>query len=298
MGMLLEEQALRLSCKDLGSTEEEAAIVGPDGKVDFGAGNRVSAEKWKEMESLLARLSLEKKPHQLCRVSVASVSVRSLRSGLWVGKATGKAVSFADIFGLELSKVKIFTDELPRIPRSAYSDLELDPSEYQVGTPLPPPALPRLPVRAPVPANTLMPMFNLPGSEAPAFLRRVHANKVCLENAFMTSRATVSGMVRVANLAFHKAVTVRWTVTDWSTVTEQPAWHLPGSSRDGTDQFQFRLELPPLPAGRRLEICLRLTAGGKDHWDSNGGDNYCFQVRGLADCGGHCNLNPPKHTWT
>jgi protein phosphatase 1 regulatory subunit 3A/B/C/D/E len=108
----------------------------------------------------------------------------------------------------------------------------------------------------------------------------------------MARCGTVSGVARVANLAFHKAVMVRWTVTDWSTVTEQPAWHVPGSSRDGTDQFQFQLELPPLPAGGRLELCLRFTAGGKDHWYNNEGDNYCFKVWGAADCGGHCDINP------
>ena len=39
---------------------------------------------------------------------------------------------FADILGLELNMVKVFTDEIPRVPISAFTDLDLDPGEYQV----------------------------------------------------------------------------------------------------------------------------------------------------------------------
>ena len=39
---------------------------------------------------------------------------------------------FADILGLELNMVKVFTDEIPRVPISAFIDLDLDPREYQV----------------------------------------------------------------------------------------------------------------------------------------------------------------------
>ena len=39
---------------------------------------------------------------------------------------------FADILGLELNMIKVFTDEVPRVPISAFTDLDLDPSEYQV----------------------------------------------------------------------------------------------------------------------------------------------------------------------
>ena len=28
--------------------------------------------------------------------------------------------------------IKVFTDEVPRVPISAFTDLDLDPSEYQV----------------------------------------------------------------------------------------------------------------------------------------------------------------------
>ena len=39
---------------------------------------------------------------------------------------------FADILGLELNMIKVFTDEIPRVPISAFTDLDLDPREYQV----------------------------------------------------------------------------------------------------------------------------------------------------------------------
>jgi hypothetical protein len=42
---------------------------------------------------------------------------------------------FADIFGLDLQEVKTFTDEIPRIPRRAFQDLDVDMSDYDIGSP-------------------------------------------------------------------------------------------------------------------------------------------------------------------
>ena len=126
-------------------------------------------------------------------------------------------------------------------------------------------------------------MFQQPGA-APAFLQQVLQQKVCLENAFAEGAAAVAGIVRVANLSFHKAVAVRWTTNDWATTTEQQATHVAGSSRDATDQFSFRLEVGGglgaggrLGAGARLQLAVKFTCLG-EHWDSNRGANYTFQV--------------------
>lgn len=177
---------------------------------------------------------------------------------------------FADILGLDLSEVKVFSDDVPRVPTSAYEDLDLDPSEYQVTPPLP-----RLALPAPAPsATSLVPMFSQPGA-ATDFPSRVAREKVCLETALVEGHDRVSGLVRVANISFHKAVTVRWTVTDWATVQEQPAQYV--TSEGDTDKFSFSVRCGRLEVGGRLQLCIKFSCSG-EHWDSNRGDNYVFQV--------------------
>jgi hypothetical protein len=77
----------------------------------------------------------------------------------------------------------------------------------------------------------------------------------------------------------HKAVTVRWTLNDWSTVSELGAVYVPGSSDGFSDKFSFRLVVGSLPVGSRIQFCLRYNSSGAEFWDSNNGTNYVFQVR-------------------
>lgn len=93
----------------------------------------------------------------------------------------------------------------------------------------------------------------------------------------MEGPSLVKGIVRVANISFHKAVTVRWTINNWRRVSETDAEYIPGSSSGNTDKFTFRLSYPPLKTGDRLQFCLRYECEG-EHWDSNQGANYIFQV--------------------
>jgi len=93
----------------------------------------------------------------------------------------------------------------------------------------------------------------------------------------MEGPSSVKGIVRVVNISFHKAVVVRWTVNNWQTVRETEAQYIIGSSHANTDKFSFRLPYPALKAGDRLQFCLRYECLG-DHWDSNNGANYIFQV--------------------
>jgi len=293
---------------------KESTETSEDQKIEVSSTLRVSQDK---LESLLGQLEPDKRypnkankelsPLRSGRASLATSTptiwseleddeeeiVRprlrkciSLKTGKTPPNTPGgrKIVRFADIFGLDLSEVKVFMDEVPRIPKSAYSDLNIDPSEYQVGSPLPvrknsfaTPGF--LAPRASVSnssTTTLVPMFNQP-CLSPTFLDKVHSQKICLENAYMDGQNTVSGIVRVLNLDFHKAVTVRWTANEWNTVTEQQAQYVTGSSQGNTDKFSFRLECGSLPVGSRLQLCLKFSCLG-EHWDSNGGANYFFQV--------------------
>ena len=87
----------------------------------------------------------------------------------------------------------------------------------------------------------------------------------------------VFGIVRVLNISFHKSVVVRWTADNWMKVHETDAEYVVGSSQGNTDKFSFKLSLPELDVGDKLQFCLRYECGG-EYWDSNGGANYIFQV--------------------
>jgi len=210
----------------------------------------------------------------------------SLKTSRSPPRTTGekKYVRFADIFGLDLSEVKTFTDEIPRIPKAAFQDLDVDMSDFDVGSPRPatPPIFKfkaQSTIQGPprVTTTSLVPMFTQPGC-SPAFLSTVREHKVCLENAFTQNPTTISGIVRVLNIDFHKAVTVRWTVNDWRTHCDQAGTYVDGSSDGFTDKFSFKLAVGSLPVGSRIQFCLKLATAGTEFWDSNNGANYVFQV--------------------
>ena len=168
-------------------------------------------------------------------------------------------------------------DDVPKVPKAAYADLDVNLSDLEIGSPVTRPLLSEPLYRIPRPAEfSLVPMFNQPGGSS-NFLQTVTSQKVCLENAFMEGPSSVKGIVRVVNLSFHKAVIVRWTVDNWHTVRETEAQYIIGSSQANTDKFSFRLPSPSLKAGDRLQFCLRYECLG-EHWDSNNGANYIFQV--------------------
>lgn len=179
--------------------------------------------------------------------------------------------------------IKVFTDEIPRVPISAFTDLDLDPSEYQVNAPMPVRKMAMAAKPAPVPvtlsSTSLVPMFTQPSASS-SFNSRISHQRICLESAFQEGQNSITGTVRVVNLSFHKTVIVRWTINDWASVAESTASFVKGSSRDGTDQFRFKLELAAgesLGVGSRIQFCLKYICEG-EHWDSNGGANYVFQA--------------------
>lgn len=177
--------------------------------------------------------------------------------------------------------IKVFTDDIPRVPISAFTDLDLDPSEYQVSAPMPMRKMSM--VAKPEPATlssstSLVPMFTQPSTSSSTFNSRINQQRICLESAFQEGQNSIAGTVRVVNLSFHKTVIIRWTIDDWTSVAESSASFVKGSSREGTDQFRFKIELREnLPVGGRIQFCLKFVCEG-EHWDSNGGANYIFQA--------------------
>jgi|ERR1712192_105353 len=129
-------------------------------------------------------------------------------------------------------------------------------------------------------STSLVPMFTQPSASS-SFNSRISHQRICLESAFMEGQSAIAGTLRVVNLSFHKTVIVRWTINDWASTAESTASYVKGSSRDGTDQFRFKLELAAagggLATGARVQFCLKYICEG-EHWDSNSGANYVFQA--------------------
>lgn len=180
-----------------------------------------------------------------------------------------KSVRFADIFGLDLADVRTFMDEIPKIPTSAYDDLQ---SSLLVD-PLPPPI--SLGQRC---DKIIVPLFQQPGAQ-PNFLDTVQRRNVCLENAAVTDPIcfTISGLVRVRNLDFHKSVHVRYTLDGWQSFSDLQAQYVENSCDGFSDKYTFTFFGNSIEIGQRIEIAIRFSCKGEQFWDNNLGQNYCFQ---------------------
>lgn len=173
-----------------------------------------------------------------------------------------KIVRFADALGLDLADVRMFLDEIPKIPNSAFDDLHYE-----------------LPPHVPEPVErTLIALFQQPGTQMD-FIQRVRQNNVSLESALLTEVAllAISGIVRVRNLSFHKFVHVRYSKDNWASFSDLQATFVPNSSDGFCDNFSFTLYGHTLNIGERLEFAIRYDCSAGQFWDNNGGTNYAFQ---------------------
>ncbi len=186
--------------------------------------------------------------------------------------AQKKIVRFADAMGLDLADVRTFLDELPSVPKSAYSDLRSE----DVATTEPIGKL--FPSLAMSSAKSLVPMFKQPGISL-NFLDRVRDQFVCLENAVVceTPVCSITGMVRVRNMDFHKSVFVRYSSDNWRTLSEVQAVYVPDSCDGFSDKFSFVVYLYHVPPSQRIELAVRFHCRGSIFWDNNFGANYVFQ---------------------
>lgn len=177
-----------------------------------------------------------------------------------------KIVRFADALGLDLAAVRTFMDEMPKIPKSAYEDLDL-PELGEVSVSL-----------GPRVDKVLMPLFQQPGSLA-GFLDVVRDRQVSLENAAVTDPVTmtISGIARVRNLDFHKSVYIRYSTDSWRTYSDLQASYVENSCDGFSDKFSFTVFGNALQVGERIELAVRFHCKGQILWDNNCGTNYCFQ---------------------
>lgn len=177
-----------------------------------------------------------------------------------------KIVRFADVLGLDLADVRTFLDEVPKIPKSAYEDLDVTllPSQQAI-------------IPSPI-DKVLVPLFQQPGC-LPGFVERLKDCQVCLESATVTDpvNLTITGIVRVRNLDFHKSVHVRFSTDSWRTFSDMTANYVENSCDGFSDKFSFMLFGNSFQVGQRLELALRFSAKGEQFWDNNYGANYSFQ---------------------
>ncbi|XP_056280035.1 uncharacterized protein si:ch211-167b20.8 isoform X2 [Pseudoliparis swirei] len=173
----------------------------------------------------------------------------------------GKRVFFADTTGGDLVDVKEFVAfDLDDEKESAR--WEEEEAKY------------RKPQRQP--SYRVQPEFNAPA--AGALLQAVHCNKVEVEqmSTAETEPLAFSGVIRVLNVSFHKAVYIRSTMDSWATYFDHPAEYVQGSHDGNTDQFSFKLSFAPpyTTHGSRIEFVVRYETSDGDYWANNSSMNY------------------------
>lgn len=108
-----------------------------------------------------------------------------------------------------------------------------------------------------------------------------HEHKlVHVEHLFLSSDgSTLVGAVAVRNVSFHKLFAVRFTFDHWETTSETVAVHMKDPeplASDSCDRFNFYLDLSNVAnIGKKvLQLCVRYSVDGQDHWDNNNSMNY------------------------
>ncbi|XP_071469754.1 protein phosphatase 1 regulatory subunit 3G [Marmota flaviventris] len=212
------------------------------------------------------------------------------------GDCCKKRVQFADSLGLSLASVKHFSEaEEPQVPPAVFSRLRSFPVRVerleQLGD-----LLAQAPSSLPAPPARLRPLFQLPGHSVAA--ERLRQQRVCLEcvQCSAPSGTEVTGSGRVLGCPGPRAVTVRYTFTEWRTFLDVPAELQPTEARSGAsepgsgdaeeepgaERFRFSLYLPPGLQPKEGEdisvhfaVCYRCEQG--EYWDNNAGTNYTLR---------------------
>ncbi|XP_077104272.1 protein phosphatase 1 regulatory subunit 3E [Siphateles boraxobius] len=176
-----------------------------------------------------------------------------------------KKVRFADALGLDLISIKHFDDrDMPEVPERIIDKFKkaraLHLNNFDKSNTSSQSVFMEL-------------LFTNPGS-LPDFMDRVLAMNVLLESV-QADEFSISGIVRVLNLAFEKNVYLRYTLNNWTTFVDILAYYVPRSCDGHTDKFSFKIITPTfLEFGGTLQFAIRYCVGGGEFWDNNNGSNY------------------------
>lgn len=109
---------------------------------------------------------------------------------------------------------------------------------------------------------------------------------VKLEKVWLSAdKKTMHGSVAVANLAFQKHVTCRFTLDYWKTTSEVIADFSdeirPRDTPMGYDRFNFSIKLSDTAnlASKTLYLCIRYSVNGQEFWDNNNNANFQVDFR-------------------
>ncbi|XP_041859394.1 protein phosphatase 1 regulatory subunit 3A isoform X2 [Melanotaenia boesemani] len=175
--------------------------------------------------------------------------------------AAGKRVSFADTTGGDLVDVREFI-AFDSDDEETSTRWEEEEAKY------------RKPQREPT--YTIHPEFHAPIDSV--LLKAVRTNKVEVEKISPVEDEPLafSGLIRVLNISFHKAVYIRSTMDNWGTYFDYPAEYVHGSNDGDTDQFSFKLSFAPpyIIHGSRMEFVVRYETSDGDYWANNSSMNY------------------------
>lgn len=179
--------------------------------------------------------------------------------------SAGKRVSFADTTGGDLIDVKEFT--------AFDTDEEEDSARWEEEE-----AKYRKPRKEPT--YGVRPGFTALTGDA--LLQAVRTNKVEVEKISPVENEPLSftGVVRVFNISFHKAVYIRATTDNWVTYFDHPAEYVHGSHDGDTDQFSFKLYFAPpyVTHGSLIEFVVRYETSEGDFWANNFSMNYAVSL--------------------
>ncbi|KAM4610610.1 protein phosphatase 1 regulatory subunit 3A [Polymixia lowei] len=174
--------------------------------------------------------------------------------------ATRRGVSFADTTGGDLVDVKEFI---------AFDSDDEDDARFEEES-----ARYRKAQREPT--YHVNPEFHVPTESA--LTQAVQTSKVEVEllSPVEDEPLAFSGVIRVLNVSFHKAVYIRSTMDNWATYFDYPADYVQGSNDGETDKFSFKMCFAPpyITHGSRIEFVVRYETADGDYWANNSLMNY------------------------
>jgi len=108
------------------------------------------------------------------------------------------------------------------------------------------------------------------------------ASPLCVENVELSdNKSVLEGTVLIQNIAFHKHVSVRYTMDFWQTQSEVNAEFLESIAGSALDRFAFKITLDMEKATVEKTFCfaVRYQVIGREFWDSNNGMNYQVECK-------------------